>query len=229
MCSLKKSILSILCVSAGLALSQGNSHALDFTLDEAFNGAAPGSTGPWMYATFTDLGGGNVKLTLTANLNVASEFISDVTINVDHSLPLTVGTITGASVGTSITQSSNNEDINGGGNAGKGFDILIGFNTKNSDNRFDGTESVSIPFSGVGLTALSFDVLNRIKDGGHGETDGTLKIAAHVQGLAVGNSGAITAGTSVPDGGSALSLLGIGLAALSCFGCSNGRVSFSRF
>jgi hypothetical protein len=222
--SRKKSILSIACVSAGLAISQGNSHALSFDLDETFNGASPSGSGPWLNATFVNSGPDQVTLTLTANLG-SSEFISDVTINLDQLLPLTIGTITGPSVGTSVDQSSNGEMVTGGGNAGKGFDIKISFNVSNSSDRFDGSDSVSIPFSGVGLTDLSFDVLNRIKTGKN-EIDGKLNIAAHVQGIALGKSGAITSGppaTSVPDGGSALGLLGIGLAALSCFGLLNGR------
>src|SRR3712207_6653448 len=57
-----------------------------FNLDGFITGAAPTSPLPWLTLTFEDVGLGAVQLTVKSDLEVTSEFISEVVFNVDPSI-----------------------------------------------------------------------------------------------------------------------------------------------
>jgi hypothetical protein len=178
--------------------------ALTFELNNSFNGTAPTSTAPWLTATFSQGLNGTVNLALQSSLDVSSEFFGSLGFNFNPAKSLSGVSIVGEPV-NSISWSQNGYDLEGGGNPGKGFDVLIQFVTANNSGRFQGTDLINFIFSGTtALIPSDFDFFNA----------SGLQIAAHVQGLPNGASGAIsgpsTGETTVPDGGSTLILLGIG-------------------
>ena len=182
--------------------------ALTFELDESFNDTpSPASTAPWLTATFTQNGSGVVNLALQSSLDVSSEFFGSLGFNFNPEKdPLTILSLQSQIGGSpaEVSWSQNGENLEGGGTEGKGFDVMIHFETANA-GRFDGTDLITFIFSGTGITPADFDFIN---------ADG-LQIAAHIQGLPNGASGAIKGEktddtTTVPDGGSTLLLLGIG-------------------
>ena len=177
--------------------------ALTFELDQAFNGTSPSSTVPWLTATFTQNGSGTVNLALQSSLNVSSEFFGSLGFNFNPAKSPPTVVQNGGSPAVVDWSLVNGEDLEGGGNPGKGFDVMIHFETANA-GRFDGIDLITFIFTGTDLTPADFDFSN----------ESGLKIAAHVQGIPTGASGAVTGPgigeTTVPDGGSTLILLGIG-------------------
>jgi len=177
--------------------------ALTFQLGETFNGASPSSTPPWLTATFSQGANGSVNLALQSSLEVSSEFFGSLGFNFNPNKTLSGVSQSGGSPAV-IDWSVNGEDLQGGGNVGMGFDVMIHFATANG-SRFQGTDLINFIFSGTTpLVPTDFNFFSA----------NDLQIAAHVQGIPDGPSGAIkgvqTAETTVPDGGSTLILLGIG-------------------
>ena len=183
---------------------EAKADTLEFKLDQTFIGTSPSSTAPWLTATFTQGLNGTVDLALHSSLNVSSEFFGSLGLNFNSGKSLTGIAQNGGSF-AAINSSQNGEDLQGGGDVGKGFDIMINFETANS-GRFQGTDLITFIFSSNTdtLTPADFDLVN----------PSGLYLAAHVQGIPNGESGAVTGvrtgETTVPDGGSTLILLGIG-------------------
>jgi hypothetical protein len=186
-----------------LLASEAKADFLQFKLDNTFNGASPSSTAPWLTATFTSPASGTVNLALQSSLNISSEFFGSLGFNFNPPISALTGVSQNGGSPASISWSENGEDLQGGGNQGKGFDVMINFETANAGH-FKGSDLITFVFSGNGITAADFNDFNA----------GGLQIAAHVQGIPNGPSGAVsgvrTAETTVPDGGSTLILLGIG-------------------
>jgi len=142
-------------------------------------------------------------LALQSSLEVSSEFFGSLGFNFNPNKTLSGVSQNGGSP-AGVDWSLNGEDLQGGGNVGKGFDVMINFETANA-GRFQGADLINFIFSGTTpLVPTDFNFFNA----------NDLQIAAHVQGIPDGPSGAIkgvqTAETTVPDGGSTLILLGIG-------------------
>ena len=57
-----------------------------FELGTVLGGATPASTAPWLTATFTDTTPGQVTLILQSHLNVSSEFIGEVSLNLNPAI-----------------------------------------------------------------------------------------------------------------------------------------------
>ncbi len=184
-------------------------------LDTVFNGSTPSSTPPWLTATFADTAANEVTLTLTVSLDVASEFIDDVVFNVNPSIlpsSLTITQLSGTLNNGIANTTQNAQNLPGGGSLGQGFDIGISWPTSNAADRFDGTESAVFKITGTSLSTADFNFANA----------SGLLIAAHVQGIPGGLSGAITV---VPEP-SSIAMSGIGLAMLAGLGIlrrRNGR------
>ena len=201
--------------AVALALMFGSAPAeagsVSYTLNTSFNGGTPTSTPPWLTAKFEDGVANHVTLTLTAHLNVASEFISDVAFNL-------LGTITPSSLtyhqvsgktATVHAGAQNAQNLIGGGAAGQGFDVDLAFSTSganNGANRFKGTDIVVFDISGTGLTFADFEYTNTGGANAH--------VGAHVQGIpgTTGPSGAIKDGAGTVPEPSSIVLSSVGLA-----------------
>jgi hypothetical protein len=165
--------------------------ALTFTLNDVFNGDSPTSSAPWLTAEFATLSVGTVKLTLTSNLNVESEFFSDVAFNVNPIfLPSSINIVQNPVANPAAKSFSHStydgQNVQGGGDLGKGFDIRIDWTTANNQGgvgRFNNSDVVYFLISANGLTA---DDINFVNTGG-----ANAHIAAHVQGIPGDRSGAI--------------------------------------
>jgi hypothetical protein len=177
--------------------------ALTFELGETFNGASPSSTAPWLTATFSQGVNGTVNLALQSSLEISSEFFGSLGFNFNPNKTLSGVTQNGGAPAI-VNWSLNGENLQGGGNVGMGFDVMINFETANG-SRFQGTDLINFIFSGTTpLVPTDFNFFSA----------NDLQIAAHVQGIPNGPSGAVKGvqigETTVPDGGSTLILLGIG-------------------
>ncbi len=210
--------MSLLPATAGAATFAG-------TLTQVFSGNVPDSTSPYLSFTFLDgtscdpdCGAGTVQLILTASLEDADEFVTEWDFNMTTVTPLTFSamtTLSGTVTAPTITQGSNHEQADGDGL----YDLAFFFTSSNAGGgRMAGTDSVSFIITGTGITAQTFNALSA-PAGGAG---GPFTSAAHIQGITpncsgwVSTSGPDTDGnsgscTSVPDGGTTLSLLGLAL------------------
>lgn len=182
-------------------------------LDTVLNGAPPGSSSPWLTATFTTLFPGKVELTLEARLDYPTEFVSSVALNLNPLLnpaDLIVLSLGGAAFQrVELSNGGNSLNLPGAGAAGGGCDILIQWPTGGgSQSRFDGSDVVTLSISGPQtLVAEDFLYFNRVNN-----ADGRLIVGAHIQGIPVG-SGSTTSGTivqTIPEPGAG-GLLVVGL------------------
>jgi PEP-CTERM motif-containing protein len=155
---------------------------LIYNLSSIFNGETPDSTSPWLTATFHTVSTGTVTLTLTSSLEVTSEFISDFAFNVDPSIvPSSLSFVEGTPVGytpgpTTVGAGAQDaQNLNGGGAAGKGFDIQLVFDNAPPGVRFDDSDVAVFTITGTGLTAESFDFTNT--------GSAHVPVAAHINGI----------------------------------------------
>lgn len=183
--------LWLLAALAALAWSAGDATA-DFTIvmDNNYNGTAPSGSPPWGTATFTDVGAGQVRLTMTNLLQSSSEFIPDSWFfNFDParnaSTDLTFTFQSGQAAQSISTGINNSEPPGQGGD----FDIAFTFETSNNANRFTSGETSVYLITGSGITAASFNTLSQNENnafvsvfkvqgippnGGSGEVAGTV-------------------------------------------------------
>jgi hypothetical protein len=216
-------ILGIVAAS-GIAASAGEivfDYSIEFT-----GGTPPVGTTPWLRASFDDsIGGGQVRLTLSALNLTGSEFISELLFNLDPVLDPTQLTFTGVGVPGSVPNSiGHRRDIYNANGAGK-YDVQLGFPapTANPAARFTSGETVvfDIGYTGVGLlNANSFNVLSPFPGG-----QDPFASAARVRGIQpdgrngwVGASlfgaGPVPGAAAVPDTCGTGALLGLALLGL---------------
>jgi len=180
-----------------------------------FSGNGPSNPGPYAIATFSNDGPNQVLLTLkdyglldpTKGLT-GGEFISGFYFNAQQSsgntnipVGLAVTQVPGTPTAESITVSQDASKADGDGF----FDILIGFTTSNTPDRFGVDATAQFTITGTGITENSFNYLS-VNGGGPGPQTG----AIHLQGY--GDSAWYGAGPpppAVPEP-STLAIAGLG-------------------
>ena len=191
--------IATIVVFQGALPCQNACAAVTYTLGTTFNGVSPTSTAPYLTASFNGTGG-TVTLTLTASLNVASEFIDEVAFNVNPSFTPSALTIVQNPIANPIptlisNTTQNAQNLGGGGSAGSGFDIDIKWGTAGpptNPSRFKGTDVVSFTITGTGLTENDFNFTNT--------GSAAASFAAHVQGIPQAGGG--TTSGAIKNGGS---------------------------
>ena len=196
-----------------------------FELGSVLGGATPTSTAPWLTATFTDAAPGQVTLTLQSHLNVPSEFIGEVSLNINPAFnpaSLTFLQLSGPSLQGLPSLSEDGAKLLGAGASGGGFDILLSWPTANGQNRFDGTEAVSFDITGpANLTSSDFDFFNTVN-----AQNGEAIIGAHIQGIPQG--GGVTGSSAVIQDVPEPTALAVFVIALTAFAVRRARAVCSR-
>ena len=216
-------LATLLFTAMSLVPATARASTVTISLDYVFSGATPASTAPFLTATFRDgadcSGGacaaGTVQLLLTASLESADEFVTEWDFN-SSVLPLTITQNNGPTA--SISTGSNAFKADGDGF----YDIGLVFASGPPSARMDGTDTAMFTITGAGITTATF---NQLSFGSTG-SGGPFRSAAHIQGIQpscsgwVGDSASNTNGngqtgpcgsTTVPDGGTTLTLLGLAL------------------
>jgi hypothetical protein len=174
-----------------------------FDLDFSYTGGVPGGTAPWLQAVLDQVSVNEVKVTLIAADLVPREFVTSWAFNLDPVRFDQVAdlTISGPTVlvGTiNVTGALFNADAFGGwGNGGEKHDLEFSFQNSAGTGRFTDGEIVSFLLtaaSGVGRPGTL-----SIEDFYFGPPDGYYT-AAHIQGLANGDSAKVGA-DDLPDEG----------------------------
>ncbi len=160
----------------GLSLSLMQASAVDLVLGTAYTGATP-SGGGSVKVSLTQVGA-DVQVAITANLNAASEFVSEVWLNYSGTSTLTFSALSGPAELAKNSPTFKRDLINGTGPT-QPFDISIEFKSSNSDGlaRLQSGETVSLLISGTDLTVAQF--ANSLSGGSP-----SVPAAAHVQGIA---------------------------------------------
>lgn len=179
---------------AAVVLAAGVANADTFSVDlsTVFSGATPPGSSPWGTATFTDVNNtfcsgsllGCVELTMTGNLQNASNFITEWDFNVAQTgltgLTITANTLTaGVTAPTIDPYSSNAYKADGDGFYDFGFQY-----TSAAAGRFTGTDSATFYITGVG-TAITFASFNTPSE--NSQSLGAYVTAAHIQGITSGS------------------------------------------
>jgi hypothetical protein len=162
-------------------------------LGNVLNGTAPTSTYPWITATFTTLFPGTVTLTLASHLNVASEFIGEIGLNLKPDIsPASLLFSQSSGPGfSSINQPANQDAVKltGGGSLGDGLDLAIDWPGGGTLQRFDANDIVTFTISGPPtLVAEDFNYYNNI-----GVQPGPIIVGAHIQGIPTGGGSTASA------------------------------------
>jgi hypothetical protein len=200
----------ILCAFVGLSAGVVRGDLMDLTT--AFNGPSPVGNQPWVEITLTQLTTSSVKITVDVPAQALdpskNEFLSEVYLNLDPSLDLSLLSITQDSgiTFTSWAASANAYKADGDGK----FDLNLQYPTSDSGRLTTGTKSTfTIAYSG---STPSFDVQSFNYSSVHGGGAGTYYAAAHVQGIPPsslsGWVGSPTGPSSIPEPSTLALLLG---------------------
>jgi hypothetical protein len=180
-------ILMLSVAVSGMALSHNARGAIIMSLDDEFSGGTnPAGATPWLTATFQDIGGGTVRLTMDAANLVGTEFIDEWHFNLNPALTPTSLAFAAVDV-SDVGSVSINTGVDAFQADGDGkFDIQFDFPSPAGAGRFTSGESVvyDITYSGVGT--FSESSFNFVSAPGGG--NGSFHTAAHVQGIGASGS-----------------------------------------
>lgn len=197
--------LSLALVAAFLATATANTSSayVKFALNTSTNGDFPVKVNnalPALTATFTNSGANTVSLVLDAANLVSTEFIPFWLFNYAGD-PL-ADNLAFAPVGGAgeleKVKLSDTQSLNGGPQVKAGlFNVLLKFRTPGSQNRFNGSETLTFTITGNGLTETDF--LLPSMDGPSNSGSGGWYTAARIQGIPGGLSGSIGTMMVVPE------------------------------
>ena len=217
--------------------------ALSYSVDlnEVYSGTAPsGLQSPWLRATFEDIDGGRVRLTMEAPNLVPGEFVGTWSFNLNPAVSVAsiffdLSTLDpGEVVPSDILHNPSGQNYKAGPE--KYFDIQFANPTANKPSRFTAGETLIYDVGLIGgtLRASDFLYVNQQKSGSTLQPDDWYS-AAHIQGIAGGKSAWVGAkiyyanspltaqNISVPDNGRTLVLFAGATAGLFVFGIYRKR------
>ena len=225
--------LAGLAAVAALAVSyNASANTLTMDLDTKFSGTTDGSPAPWLRAVFTDVTPGVVNLnltamsTLSADAHVYNSSSQAWYFNVSSSTLLNAMTFTEIGRMGSFDFNKGSDIVKGWGNLHADndgyYDWALKFYDSQKSDEFNGGESLTLQISAPGLSASSFNVLAGTGLGS--EENGLFYSAARIQGCDWYAGANDTTTTTVPDGGSTVTLFGLALLGVSGLYRKLGRV-----
>jgi hypothetical protein len=181
--------VAMVVVGIVLVFSPAQADTLTYELSFVFSGNTPscnGTGGSCVTASFSSSTTGTVTLTLTSHFTDAGEFLSELYLN-------TTGNPSGITVsGNPTGDYTHTEDCCKADGDGL-YDILVG---KAGDHLLDsGTTTVTLTFSGTGITAATFNALSTDAGGA-----GPFNAAVHIQGITNATAGGNSCSGWVSDG-----------------------------
>jgi hypothetical protein len=217
-----RAIVAAAALAGSVAGAPAGATPLTFTYGGVQTGASPAGTPPWLTAVFEDIdptsSDGRVRLTLTANLQAADEFISNVRFNLNPDLDgnMLSNPVYVAPDNAIVDFKTSNDGIHGPGGV---FDFEFNFPTAQGAGRFTGKEEFVavlaypiLPDNHI-LNVSDFDFLSEPNGNGAAKkkTDGLLEALAELDGEnTLRNSLAHVQGIKPPG----IQPLGIGLQAI---------------
>lgn len=167
------------CLLLAICASSANAGLIfQFSASSTFNGTSPTSPGTFLVAEFTNFTANSVKLKLTSNLSVSSEFIDHFTFNVGKTIS-SIAYESGSPTFTASTINPNNVNLQGGGNLGKNFDLGLNWGS----NSFNGTDVVTFKITST-TTLNENDFLFTNNSGKY--------VGVHIQGIPLGDGTTIS-------------------------------------
>lgn len=229
---MRKALTSALFLAASMFAANAQAATLTYELNFVYTGELPDSTPPYLLATFRDgtdcdpdCNANTVQLILTASLEDTTEFVTEWDFNATEAVTVAfTDDLSGTFAVPDIGQ-YNPDNYKAGGDGLYDFSIIFSSAGGPGDPRFAGTDSALFTITGTTISVNTFLALSA-PDGGAGP----FYSAAHVQGITPdcsgwvadtnggtpGGGGSATGVTTcvVPDSGSTLSLLGLGILGL---------------
>lgn len=164
--------------------------SIDLPFDTVISGYTPEGSSPWLNATLDQSGASTVKMTISADGLVDSEFLSAITFNLDHGIDLsqvTLSHLAGEDVGDFVVAGYGISENAYNGISNHRYDVQMTFGKSNKANgaeRLGAGEAVSFQFDYAAgdLSIWDFVVLADRKQG-KDFVEGIYYNEAHVQSI----------------------------------------------
>jgi hypothetical protein len=216
----RKAVQLGLVMTATLAVAQSSNAGVIYSFDQITNNGSPDASGQ-LQVSVDEAGAGQVTFTFT-NLGPVASSITDIYFD-DGSL-LSIASITDGA-GVDFEPGASPGNLPGG--TAIDFNATSGFTADSESptqpNGVNPGETVTITFNLIAGQDYQdvIDALALAGDNPGVDVEGGLRIGIHVQGYEGGGSESFV--NHVPDGGTTMSLLGFGLAALGAYARRKGQ------